>query len=222
VAVIILIFFVKEVAVKKFANTTNMFSNIRRVIKSNRPFVILLLIAGMFNLGAYNFSFVLLRASDLGVQKDFIPIVFAIINVAHTVSGIPSGMLADRIGKEKVLILGYSVFAISSVFMIVLTGNFIYAYIIASVFGLYIGISETVQRAVVPRYVSSELRGTAFGVYNLVLGISFFVSNIIFGHLWDIYNLNIAILYSLVLASTSIIAMFIFIKKYPISKTQVS
>ncbi len=222
VAVIILIFFVKEVAVKKFANTTTIFSNIGRVIKSNRPFVILLLIAGMFNLGAYNFSFVLLRASDLGVQKDFIPIVFAIINVAHTVSGIPSGMLADRIGKEKVLILGYTIFAISSVFMIVLTGNSIYAYIIASVFGLYIGISETVQRAVVPRYVSSELRGTAFGVYNLVLGISFFVSNIIFGHLWDIYNLNIAILYSLVFASTAIIAMFIFIKKYPISKTEAS
>jgi nitrate/nitrite transporter NarK len=84
VAVIILIFFVKEVAIKRFVNgTTSIFSNIGSVIKGNRLFVILLLITGLFNLGAYNFSFVLLRASDLGVQEDFIPIVFAIINVAR-------------------------------------------------------------------------------------------------------------------------------------------
>jgi MFS family permease len=222
IAVIILIFFVKEVAIKKLTNATTMFSNIGCIIKGNRPFVILLLIAGVFNLGAYNFSFVLLRASDLGIEENFIPIVFAIINIAHTVIGIPSGILADRIGKEKVLILGYAVFAISSLFMITLTGNFIYAYIIASVFGIYIGIAETVQRAVVPRYVSSELRGTAFGIYNLILGTSFFVSNVIFGYLWDSYNLSIAILYSLVLASTAIIAMFTFIKKYPINRPQVS
>jgi MFS family permease len=218
IAVIILIFFVKEVVVKRLTNATTMLSNIGNVIKGNRPFVILLLIAGIFNLGAYNFSFVLLRASDLGVQEDFIPIIFAIINIAHTISGIPSGILADRIGKEKVLILGYTVFVISSVFMIILTGNLIYAYIIASVFGIYLGISETVQRAVVPRYVSSELRGTAFGIYNLVLGTSFFVSNVIFGFLWDNYNLITAAVYSIVLSSTAIIGMFIFLRKFSINK----
>ncbi|MGH9985469.1 MAG: hypothetical protein ACRD8W_16125 [Nitrososphaeraceae archaeon] len=113
--------------------------------------------------------------------------------------------------------IGYTVFAISTVLMVTLSGNFIYAYIIGAVFGVYIGISETVQRAVVPRYISSELRGTAFGIYNLVLGTSFFASNIIFGYLWDSYNLSTAVAYSLILASTAITAMFIFIKKYPIS-----
>ena len=219
IAVIILIFFVKEVTIRRLSDgTKSIFSNIGTVIKGNRSFVILLLITGLFNLGAYNFSFVLLRASDLGVQEDFIPIVFAIINVAHTVTGIPSGMLADRIGKEKVLIIGYAVFVISTLLMAALNGNFIYSYIIGAIFGVYIGISETVQRAVIPRYISSELRGTAFGVYNLVLGTSFFVSNVIFGYLWDSYNLNIAVLYSLIIASFAIIAMAIFIKKYPIPR----
>jgi MFS family permease len=222
IAVIILIFFVKEVAVKRFVNGTSIFSNIGGVIRGNRPFVSLLLITGIFNLGAYNFSFVLLRASDLGVREDFIPIVFAIINVAHAVTGIPSGMLADRVGKEEILVLGYTVFVISSIIMATLSGNSIYAYIIGTAFGVYIGISETVQRAVVPKYISSELRGTAFGIYNLILGTSFFASNIIFGYLWDSYNLNTAISYSLVLAVTSIVAMFVFIKKYPISNPEVS
>ena len=80
-----------------------------------------------------------------------------------------SGSLSDKVGKEKVLIIGYSVFALSTALMLLLSGNTLYAYILAAIFGLYIGISETVQRAVNPRYVASELRGTAYGLYNVVI-----------------------------------------------------
>jgi len=52
--------------------------------------------------------------------------------------------------------------------------NYVYAYYLALVFGLYVGISETVQRAVIPKYVSADLRGTAYGLYNLIIGIGFF------------------------------------------------
>ena len=74
--------------------------------------------------------------------------------------------------------------------MVILTGNSLYAYVLAAVFGLYMGISETLQRAVIPRYVSSELRGTAYGIYNLVIGSGFFISNVVFGFLWDEYNFD--------------------------------
>src|SRR5947208_13693778 len=126
VAVIILIFFVKEVAVKrKLSNiiTTRVFSNFRNVLRSNRPFVILLVISGIFSLGAFNYSFILLKASELGVDKNVIPLVYTVINISHTAIGIPSGLLADRIGKEKVLTIGYAVFAVSSFLMITFTGG---------------------------------------------------------------------------------------------------
>src|SRR5438132_2779601 len=96
VAVIVLIFFVKEVAVKRSARTT-MLSNIGSVMKGNRPFAILLVITGIFSIGAFNFSFILLRASDLGVEKNLVPLVYAVINIAHAAIGIPSGIFADRI-----------------------------------------------------------------------------------------------------------------------------
>jgi len=214
VAVIVLIFFVKEVAVKRSARTT-VLSNIGSVMKGNRPFAILLVITGIFSIGAFNFSFILLRASDLGVEKNLVPLVYAVINIAHTAIGIPSGIFADRIGKEKVLMIGYAIFAISTLLMLYLSGNSLYAYVLAAVFGLYIGISETVQRAVVPRYVSSELRGTAYGVYNVVVGSTFFVSNILFGFLWDNYALSAAITYSLITSAIAIAAMSIFVKRYP-------
>ena len=93
------------------------------------------------------------------------------------------------------------------------TNDSLYAFVLAPVFGLYLGISETVQRAVIPKYVSPELRGTAYGLYNLVSGVCFFVSNIAFGFLWDSYGLNLAALYSLCLSSIAITGMAIFIKK---------
>ena len=114
--------------------------------------------------------------------------------------------------------------------MIIFTGrgggpnNFLYASILAAVFGIYVGISETLQRAVIPKYISSELRGTAYGIYNVVVGIGFFISNIVFGYLWDNFNLAIAVFYSMFFTFAAIIGMFLFInKKYynAISKAEV-
>jgi MFS family permease len=221
IAVLILIFFVKEIVTKSKAKTT-ILGNIGALLKRNRPFLFLLVIAGIFSLGAFNFSFILLRASDLGVKESFVPLVYATINVSHAAIGIPSGILADRIGKEKTLIIGYSVFLASTLLMIWFVGNQLYAYILAGIFGLYAGISETVQRAVIPRYVASELRGTVFGLYNLIIGVCFFASNIMFGFLWDSLSLNAAISYSAAVTITAISGMVVFIRKYasvPTNKT---
>lgn len=228
VAVIILIFFVKEVSAKrKHSDSTTktktiIFSNFSSVVKGNNPFVFLLVISGIFGVGTFNYSFILLKASDLGIGKDVIPLVYAVINISHTIIGIPSGVLADRIGKEKVLIIGYFMFMVSAILMVGLSEDSHYAYLLAAMFGLYVGISETVQRAVIPKYISSDLRGTAFGLYNVVVGTSFFISNITFGFLWDNYNLGTAISYSIFFTSTAIIAMFAFVKKYTFTNNSLS
>ena len=216
IAVLILVLFVKEVVVKPNASATRMsiFSNINRVIRGNRPFVLLLVIAGIFGIGAFNFPFILLRASDLGISESFIPLIYATLNVAHTAIGIPSGILADKVGKEKMLIIGYSVFAISTLLMLLLSGNTLYAYILAAIFGLYLGISETVQRAVIPMYVASELRGTAYGLYNVIAGITFFVANVAFGFLWDNLSLTAAVSYSMITAIAAVAGIFMFINSY--------
>ncbi len=212
VALIILVFFVREFVTK--AVTSDIGKNFLHLLKENRPFIILLIMTGIFGLGAYNFSFILLRSSDLGVIESSIPLVYLTINITHTVVGIPSGIIADRIGKEKVLIVGYSILLVSSLLMFLFHGNFIYAFILAAVYGLYIGITETVQRAIIPKYVDSNLRGTAYGLYNLIIGLSFFIGNVVFGYLWDIYGLNVAISFSSIFVASAMIGMTVFIKKF--------
>jgi MFS family permease len=217
IGVIILAFCVKEISISKIGNRvkTRIFSNIVNIVKENKPFTVLLIVSAIFSLGAFNFSFVLLKASNSGVEDSLIPIVYAVINISHTAVGIPSGLLADKIGKEKVLIIGYSTFVVTAILVAMeVSKNFFYPYIYAAVFGLYFGISDTVQRAIVPKYVSSELRGTAFGLFYILIGTCFFISNVTFGFLWDNYNFTFAALYSIVLSFAGIIGMIGFLQKY--------
>lgn len=212
IAIIILVFFVKEVIGK--GTTEEMQKNFLYLLKQNRPFTILLLLTGIFGLGAYNYSFILLNSSDVGVIESSIPLVYATINITHTAVSIPSGIIADRIGKEKVLILGYGILLISSFLMLILSGNFLYAFVIALIYGIYVGITETVQRAVLPKYVDSNLRGTAYGLYSLIIGVGFFIGNILFGYLWDAYSLDVSISFSSIFVASAMIGMTVFIKKF--------
>ena len=72
-----------------------------------------------------------------------------------------------------------------------------------------LGIIETIQRTVIPKYISPDRRGTAYGLYYLIIGLSFFVCNIIFGFLWDSFSFEIAIVYSLSLSTAAVIGMLL-------------
>lgn len=217
ISLFILIYFVKDkfyTNSKKGLNTNiTFFSNLQILFIENKTFVYIIIILGIFSLGAFNYSFVLLKSSDLGVEQSFIPIIYTIINITHTIIGIPSGILSDRIGKERVLIIGFLLFIISTIFMYFSDkNNIIYVISIPLIYGLYVGISETIQRALISKYVSQQNRGTAFGFYGLIVGVCLLIGNITFGFLWDNYDINIALLYSISLSTLAIIFMFGFIK----------
>lgn len=212
-AVIVLAFFVKEIAIKKQTDKT-VFSNVSTLLRKNRRFVLLLVMGGIFGIGSFNFSFVLLKASDIGISRNFVPLVYAVIQGAYALMSIPAGILSDKIRKEFVLILSYGVFILSTLLMILLAGNSLYAYVIALVFGTYLGISETARSAIIPRYVPHNLRGTAFGLFSVVTGGTFLVSNVLFGFLWDYYGLVQAVTYSLIITSIAIFGMLFMIRKY--------
>jgi len=205
IAVVILLFFVKE----KFAPATPTRKSIAANIKSalaEKRFVALLAIMGVFSVGAFNFSFILIRSSDLGVANDMVVLVYAVINGAHTLVGFPAGIVADRIGKETMLSVSYAIFLASTVLMLLAT-NSVHAFVVAAVYGAYIGIAETVQRAVVPKYIAGHLRGTAYGLYNMVIGFSFFAANLIFGFLLDTSGIGAAATYSFATSIVAIAAM---------------
>jgi len=207
VALIILMFFVKEKIAER--REVKVLSNVRAVLR--REFALLLFVVAVFSVGAFNFSFILLKASELGASENVIPIVYAVINVTHTLMGIPAGLLSDRVGKEQVLMLGYTIFFGTTLLCIMLEGNPLFAFLIAAVYGVYFGIIETVQRALIPAYAPSGLRATAYGLYYLVVGVSFFAANTAVGVLWTNVSMNTAFTYSLLTSIAAIVGMAAFI-----------
>ena len=90
------------------------------------------------------------------------------------------------------------------------SGNYFYAFVIAVVFGVYDGIANTVTRALIPKYAPNVFRGTAYGIYYLVVGSSFFVANTVVGTLWQHFGSSVASAYSVALSSIAIIGMGLF------------
>ncbi len=206
-ALIVLAFFVQDRRGPRAS--TSVFKNARTVL--TRKFNLFLVVMGVFALGAYNFSFVLVKAGALGVESGTIPLVYATLNVATVVAGLPSGLLADRFGREKILAVGFGVFFVSSLAGLLTTEGAVLAFPIAFIYGSYLGISETLQRALVPSFVSSELKGTAYGVYYLVIGACSLVANLMFGALWDHFSMSAAFTYSMVMSSVAIVGMIALI-----------
>jgi MFS family permease len=210
IALLILLFVVKE-RVGKAEGEFQLFAGIKVVLKGN--FSRLLIIVGIFSLGAFNFSFILLNAQEAGIADSFIPLVYAAVNVAHVAIAIPAGVLSDRAGKEKVMVLGYSIFLSSVILMLFLPINGFNAFLVAVLYGVYIGIVETVQRALIPCYVDRNLRGTAYGIYYLIVGSAFFVSNAVVGSLWEYFGSSIASTYSIITSIIAIAFMMMFLRQ---------
>jgi MFS family permease len=209
IALFIILFLVKEQA-SKSTSEFKLLAGVKSALKGN--FSLLLIIVGIFSLGAFNFSFVLLNAQEAGIADSLIPLVYAAVNVAHTAIAIPAGVLSDRVGKEKVMIFGYGVF-FSTTMLFLLPATGYVALLIAVMYGAYIGVVETVQRALIPDYVEKNLRGTAYGIYYLVVGSAFFVSNAVVGSLWEYFGSSVASGYSITLSAIAIIAMMLFVRK---------
>ncbi len=209
-ALIIIMVAVKE-RMTRTEGKIQLLAGIRTVLRGD--FSKLLMVVGIFSLGAFNFSFVLLSAQEAGIADSFIPLVYAAVNTAHVAIAIPAGALSDKVGKEKVMILGYVAFLSTTVMMLMLPSNGLDALLVAVFYGLYFGIVETIQRAMVPEYADSSLGGTAYGVYYLIIGSAFFVSNAVVGNLWQYSGASLAAAYSIGTTTAAILLMVLFISK---------
>jgi len=178
-----------------------------------RDFLILLGILTTFSIGAFNFSFLLLRVGAMGISEVLFPLFYVLINVSHTIVGIPTGYLADKLGKEVTILLSYITFLISCLLCLSDATGIPFAVLVALIYGVYVGMIETSQRAVIPEYVPEDLRGSGYGVYYLLIGISSLIANSIVGLLWDTLGLKAAFEYSLITTLISTISLLAFIIK---------
>ena len=129
-------------------------------------------------------AFLILRASDSGLGLTFAPLVLAVMNLVYAASAWPAGRLADQIGQRGLLASGFGVLALAYGLLGMAQGP---VAVLAGValFGLHMGLTQGLLSAEVARTAPAQLRGTAFGMFNLVTGLGLLVSNAAAGALWS-------------------------------------
>jgi MFS family permease len=209
-AVMILALFVKEVKVEgTVKEERSIISQIGKVLEGK--FLRLIFVTTLFSISAFNFSFILLTSMYMGIGKEFAPLIYALINIPHTLVGYPAGGLYDKIGGFKALSIGYLLFFLTALLGIL--GKSIYvAIIMALLFGVYLGFVETIQRSLVANYSKPELKGSAFGLYYLFTGSAFLFANLIFGYIWENFSPILAFTYSTIISGVSLMLILALLR----------
>jgi MFS family permease len=149
-----------------------------------RRFATFMLIVGIFDLGNSSDAFLALRADNLGVSTIGVIGMLITFNLVYTLVSTPAGSLSDRIGRRRVIIGGWLVYAaIYLGLALAKTGWHVWA--LYAVYGVYYGLAYGTTKAMVADIVPEALRGTAYGTYNAVIGILDFPASVIAGILWS-------------------------------------
>ena len=149
-----------------------------------KPFIVFLVIVSIFTLGNSADAFLVLRAQNLGVSVTGILIMLAMFNLIYSLVSTPAGSLSDRIGRRRLIIGGWLVYA--AIYM-----GFAFAqaawqvWILYVAYGLYYGMAYGTANAMVADLVPENLRGTAYGTYHATIGILAFPASLIAGLLWQ-------------------------------------
>ncbi len=182
-ALLILALFVREV------RPTSPNGRIRLSLHGfDRRFYIFLIALILFTLGNSSDAFLLLRARTLGLTVLQVALMVVAFNVVYSLFSMPAGSLSDRIGRRRVILLGWTAYGLIYLGF-ALAGNGLQMGLLYVLYGLYYAAFEGTSRALVADIVpDSARRGTAYGIYHVAVGITAFPASVLAGLLWDTFS----------------------------------
>jgi MFS family permease len=152
-----------------------------------RPLKLFILVAGIFALGNFSYMFFVLRAQHLftGKWATTAPILlYVLFNIFQSALALPLGLLSDRVGRQKVLIFGFGLFAVVS-FGFVFLNTLPFYIILFALYGVVFAAVDGTERALVSDLAGPESRATALGTYSTITGLAALPASLIAGFLWD-------------------------------------
>jgi MFS family permease len=144
-------------------------------------------VGAVLTLARFSEAFLVLRAQNVGLSVALVPVVLVVMNVVYAIAAYPAGVLSDRVGRAGVLAVG--IISLAGADLILAVGETIPLVMLGVVFwGLHMGLTQGLLATLVADTAPTELRGTAFGVFNFVGGVAMLVASVGAGALWDLYG----------------------------------
>lgn len=176
-----------------------------------RRYYIFLLIAFIFTLGNSTDSLLIVKASDIGFTDNQVILLFLIFNVVSVLLAVPLGMLSDKIGRERLIIFGFLLYAVLY-YGFGRTRWKALVVLLFALYGLYSAATDGIQKALVSDIIDRDKQGTGLGIYNAVIGITLLPASLIAGVLYDKVNNQAPFYFGAVMALIASVMMFIFYK----------
>lgn len=150
-------------------------------------FWVVVAVSTVLTLARFSEAFLILRSQNVGLPIVLVPAVMVVMNVVYALAAYPAGALSDRVGRSGVLLIGIVFLIIADIVLAV--GPTVPLMMLGVVFwGLHMGFTQGLLSALVADTAPADLRGTAFGFFNLAAGIAMLAASIIAGALWDMYG----------------------------------
>lgn len=147
-------------------------------------FVQLVILGTLFSLARFSNAFIVLRAADIGIEHAWIPMTVVLMNIAFSLSSYPFGKLADKLNPMKLLALGMVLLALANL-LFAYAAN--YRILVAGIvlFGMHLGATQGIFSTIISEIAPSEVRATAFGIFNFFSGLALLASGLVAGSLWE-------------------------------------
>jgi MFS family permease len=155
------------------------------LVRLGPPYWLVVTVATIFTLARFSEAFLLLRAQSVGLTLALVPIVMVVMNVVYAAAAWPAGVLSDRIGRFGLLSAGFALLIAADVVLALAPGT---PAVLAGValWGLHMGLTQGLLSSLVADTAPADLRGTAFGMFNLITGLALLVASVVAGALWDV------------------------------------
>jgi MFS family permease len=144
-------------------------------------------VATVFTLARFSEAFLILRAQSSGLAVMWVPAVLVIMNLVYAAAAYPAGVLSDRTNRVSVLIFGL-LLLIAADLVLALTPSISGVFVGVALWGLHMGFTQGLLATLVADNVPAELRGTAFGMFNLVTGVAMLAASVVAGAIWDVFG----------------------------------
>ena len=204
-AIVAVLAVVVLVLIKERAGTPHERDNIFKSWSVLAPgFKLFLVPAGIFSLAYFSFGFLLLKAYVVGFSIAHVILLYALFNVSFVVCSAPIGALGDRMGRYRVIMLEYVVYAVMSAGFIVATARW-QVILLFILFGVFYSIDDAQTKAFIAD-LEGQRRPTAIGLYNFITGLVYVPASIVAGYLWTL-NTSYAFGFALVTTLSALVAL---------------